>query len=226
MKPGMILKDSALYDGFSLTPKLVEQASEYVLELLQESLSPDFVFHNQRYTVQTVHAVSLISKAEEISLQDQLMLKIAAWFHHTGLTRTAEQHRIASAELATRFLKRYAVEQKIITRIVNVILNSGTAWDVTSLFDMVLHDADWYFLAASNYQEMLDRRKEEMLRINGQLTRLQWFDFIDECFVQHQYLTNYGQEFLHNLRRVNYLNYKNSGQQLITRELLEPKSNF
>ena len=163
----MILQDSTTERGFSLSTKLVERASEHVLELLHEHLSPKFVFHNQRYTVQSVHAVSLISKAEEITLQDQFSLKMAAWFHHTGFIHTVDNHREVSAELATDFLKRFAVDADVIDQVSSIVLQSATAWDVVSLLDMVLYDADFYFLAASNFKEMLDRRKDEMIQING-----------------------------------------------------------
>ncbi|MBK8505337.1 MAG: hypothetical protein IPL46_25930 [Saprospiraceae bacterium] len=223
----MILQDSTTDRGFSLSTKLVDRASEHVLELLQEHLSPKFVFHNQRYTVQAVHAVSLISKAEEITLQDQFSLKMAAWFNHVGFIHTIDNHREVSAELATDFLKRFAVDADVIDQVSSIVLQSATAWDVVSLLDMVLYDADFYFLAASNFKEMLDRRKDEMIQIDGGVTDLEWKDLIDECFVQHQYLTNYGQDFLHNLRRVNYLNYKNTHQsQIHHKEIFEPKSNY
>lgn len=214
-------------NGFSLTTKLVERASEYVLDLLQKNLAARYVFHNQRYTVQTVHAVSVISKAEEISLHDQFTLKIAAWFHHTGFIETHKNHREISAEIASDFLRSYEVDREAIDQVAATILQSGSAWDVISQLDMILYDADWFFLSASNFKEMLDRRKEEMIQINGKLSRLQWADFIEECFVQHQYLTNYGQEFLHNLRRLNYLNYKSQRQGEIPEKiLLETRSNL
>ena len=71
----MIFHDSNIQNGFSLTTKLVDRAAEYVLDLLQENLSPQYVFHNQRYTVQTVHAVTIIGKAEEVTLHDLFTLK-------------------------------------------------------------------------------------------------------------------------------------------------------
>ncbi|MCB0667597.1 MAG: hypothetical protein KDC80_17330 [Saprospiraceae bacterium] len=223
----MILQDSELKNGFSLTTKLVERASEYVLDLLRENLSAKYVFHNQRYTVQTVHAVSIISKAEEINLHDQFALKIAAWFHHTGFIETPSNHREISAEIASDFLRSYEVDPEAIEQVAATILQSGSAWDVVSQLDMILYDADWYFLSASNFKEMLDRRKEEMIQVEGQVSRIRWVDYIEECFVQHQYLTNYGQEFLHNLRRVNYLNYKNQHQsELPQKTVLETRSNF
>lgn len=222
----MILQDSTPKKGLSLSTKLIERASEFVLELLQESLSPTFVFHNQRYTVQTVHAISLISKAEEMSLQDQFILKMAAWFHHTGFIETTENHRTVSVRLASDFLERYDVDPLTIEKVTSTILHSASAWDVNSLLDMVLYDADWYFLAASNYKEMLDRRKEEIIEIDGSLSDQRWSDFIDDCFIQHQYLTNYGQEFLHNRRRTNYLSYKQTNHFQINREIFEPRSNF
>lgn len=223
----MILQDSTPMNGFSLSTKLVERASEYVLELLNENLSPKFVFHNQRYTVQIVHAVSVISKAEEVALNDQFILKVAAWFHHVGFIERKKNHREISAEIAADFLRSFEVEAEAVDQVTSTILKSESPWDVSSTLDMILYDADYYFLAASNYREMLDRRREEMTQIQGPLSALVWADFIEECFVQHQYLTNYGQEFLHNLRRVNYLNYKNLNQgEVHQKNLLETRSNF
>jgi len=223
----MILQDSTPIDGFSLSTKLVERTSEYVLDLLQKDLSSKFVFHNQRFTVQTVHAVSVISKAEEVALNDQFVLKVAAWFHHAGFIERKENHREISAEIAADFLRSFEVDAEAIDQVTNTIQRSASPWDVSSTLDMILYDADYYFLAASNYREMLDRRREEITQLQGPLSPLAWSDLIQEYFVQHQYLTNYGQEFLQNLRRVNYVNYKNLNQaELHQMNLLETKSNF
>lgn len=194
--------------SFSLSTKLIERASEHVLDLLGKKLHTKYIFHNQRYTVQTVHAVTLIAAAEELPLHDQLILQMAAWFHHVGYISTDGNHRQSSTDEARKFLERYEVDEDAIKLISNCILHSASAWDVSNSLEMILYDADWYFLAASNYREMLERRKEEMIQVNGKLSPLQWADFIDECFLKHQYLSNYGQEFLHNLRRLNYFNYK------------------
>lgn len=223
----MILQDSTSTNGFSLTTKLVDRASEYVLELLEENLGPEYVFHNQRYTVQTVHAVALISQAEEVALHDQFVLKMAAWFHHTGFIESPKNHREISAEIVSDFLRSYEVDAEAIDQVTRTIIQSSSVWDVVTPLDMILYDADWYFLSASNYKEMLERRREEMTNREGPISQLKWSEFIDECFVQHQYLTNYGQEFLHNLRRVNYLNYKNQQQDNLSyKSILQTRSNI
>lgn len=205
---GMITDGTS--QSFSISTKLVERASEYVLDLLSNKLDAKYIFHNQRYTVQTVHAVGIIAAAEELPLHDQLILQMSAWFHHVGYISSDTNHRQSSADEARAFLARYEVDQEAISAVSNCILHSESPWDVSNSLDMILYDADWYFLAASNYREMLERRKEEMVQVDGKLSPLQWSDFIDECFLKHQYLTNFGQEFLHNRRRLNYFNYKKS----------------
>ena len=203
-----MIKNGTLITDFVLSTKVVERAAEHVLDLLSEKLPSKFIFHNQRYTVQTVHAVEQIARAEEIPLHDQLLLQMAAWFHHTGYIITTSDHRKESVKFARNFLEGFEVEPQAIDVVCTTILHSGSPWDVTSSFDMILFDADWYYLSASNFREMLQRRKEEMIALQGKLSPLEWSDFIDECFIKHKYLTNFGQEFLNNRRRINYFNYK------------------
>ncbi|NND31594.1 MAG: hypothetical protein HKN76_03315 [Saprospiraceae bacterium] len=201
-------KNGSQITYFSLSTKLVEQAAEHVLNLLSDNLPPEFIFHNQRYTVQTVHAVTQISEAEEMHLHDRFILQIAAWFHHTGFINTNTHHRSESVRLMQEFMQRHEVDEDAINLVSQTIMHSASAWDATTSYDMILYDADWYFLSASNFKEMLERKKEEMVLLHGKLSPLEWSDFIDECFVKHKYLTNYGQEFLNNRRRINYFNYK------------------
>jgi len=207
---------------------LVERASVFSLDLLDKQLNRKYIFHNQRYTAQTVHAIHLISEAEELPTEQKMELEIAAWFHHTGLIQTDSNHREVSAAIAREFLTRSQLAEESIGRITDTIVQSGSPWDVTSLMDMILYDADWYFLAASNFGEMLDRKKEELILRNGDLKALQWLDFMEDAFVRHQYLTNYGKDRLHNLRRINYISIKNQPDQVWpkSRKVYELQSSF
>ncbi len=207
-----------------VSARLVEAASNHVLDLFDQSLHPKYVFHNQRFTILTVNAVRLIGPKEEIDKYELALAELCAWFHITGFIKTEDNYRRESALLARSFLEQHEVDDQSIEEVTNCILQSSSTWDVASELDMILYDAHWYFLAASNFEEMLDRKKEEIRLCQGEISPARWADFIYECFDRHQYLTEFGQTTLHKSRKKNFERLlRNSGKKSFFRPRFEPR---
>src|SRR3989449_9813968 len=84
---------------------IVKKASEYVFELFKEQLPDWAVYHNYDHTVNMVEAAEEIGQDSKLSDAEMEMVALAAWFHDTGYTMTADGYEDKSIELATKFLK-------------------------------------------------------------------------------------------------------------------------
>lgn len=210
--------EHALFAG-----NLADQVSSHVLQLMSQKLSPDYIFHNQRFTVLVVHAVRAIAKGESLPYGQMRKVQIAAWFNHVGLIHRSHKHREVSADLAYQFLKRQKARTDDIEEITSTILNSGSPWEVCTTADKILYDANWYFLAASNYREMLDRYRKEKSIVDGSITDARWMEFLKDCFIHQKYLTTYAQDVLQSRKKANFESYQRQLTRM-TRNVYRPKS--
>ncbi len=183
--------------------EILESASSFVLETLANSLDNEILFHNQRHTVQCVHAVQEIGEAVELSSKENLSVQLAAWFINLGYIQSERKVLDVSVEMMTEFMRKHEVNDLDLNLAIACI--RAIAHDHPStLPEAVMHDAYWYFLSASNHLEMCDRLRAEFLNQDQKFDDLSWRDYVCDLYKNERYVTHYGRSVLEKRKQVNY----------------------
>jgi len=184
--------------------EILEMASSFVLEQLAKHLDPEILFHNQRHTVQCVHAVQDIADALELSPSDRTAVQMAAWFQNVGFIQNDRSPIDTSIEMLEQFVEQYEIESVDVELIKACLLSVHDLDKNHEIAHGVFHDAYWYFLSASNHLEMCDRLRGEWSFRGKTYDDLGWRDFVCDLYKQPRYVTSYGRNVLEKRKQVNY----------------------
>lgn len=172
---------------------LVINAEKHALNLLSSGLDTKYVYHNLAHTQRVVKKVKELIVNMGVNEIDAQNIEIAAWFHDTGFTKSADNHEKESVQILTDFLKVQNVEEKRIKAISNIILATVMGYKPKNILEKIIVDADCAHLASKNFFDYTS-----LLRKEWELTRLKtvtYQDWIKENInfftVQHRFETDY-----------------------------------
>ena len=102
--------------------QILSAARNYVSELYNHQVNPQFVFHNLDHTEDVAEKYSQIADHYDLSSDDRFVLILAAWFHDTGYSRgNASGHEEESSKIASAFLSEHQVDEDVIQRVSSCI---------------------------------------------------------------------------------------------------------
>ncbi len=182
---------------------LVSRASDFVLKLMAEGNCEHNVFHNQRHTVQAVHAVKEIGLAMNLSDHEQNLIALAAWFQNVGYSFSSSDPRKSSADIATDFMTDYQISTFDRDQVLSC-MGSVHQDNINGLLGKIFNDAYWFFLSSHNHLEMSDRLRQEWAYHDRIFSDQNWKHFITDLFRTHRYVTIYGGAVLEKKKMENY----------------------
>lgn len=154
---------------------IIEQAEDFVYQLLKDKLSDSFSYHNFDHTLSVVNAVKTIATAQSVTEHDFELLLLAAWFHDTGYTNGCEKHEAASVVIAEKFLQERNYKAEDIATIASLINATIKSYTPTTTLEKIIRDADYFHLAGKDYLASAEFLKQELkLALNTEFTDLQW----------------------------------------------------
>ncbi|MEY3368786.1 MAG: hypothetical protein RI973_1941 [Bacteroidota bacterium] len=187
---------------------IVKSAYDFVTELLDKELSPDYTYHSLSHTLSVRDASLEIAGYYGIDEQELELLELAALFHDTGFTRTYNNHEDASKEIAAAFLEKQQYPRDRIERIFDLIETTRLGAEPQNLLQKILKDADF------NTREASYLEKSESLRHEWQV--FQGIRMDDETLLKanrkfwegHRFYTGeaerlYGEEKRKTLKKIN-----------------------
>ncbi len=184
--------------------ELLESASSYVLDLHARLLPSAILFHNQRHTVQCVHAAQEISEAMGMTSEDRVIVQLAAWFCNAGHIDEGGDQITKSIELFESYADSQQLDASLREQVISCLQTVSGKKDAEGIMQATLYDAYWYFLAASNHLEMCERLRAEKKSQGEVFDDLTWRDYVCELYKQPRYQTNYGRNVLEKRKQVNY----------------------
>ncbi|MDG1396999.1 MAG: DUF5706 domain-containing protein [Polaribacter sp.] len=172
---------------------LVINAEKYALNLLSSGLDTKYVYHNLAHTQRVVKKVKELMVNMGVNEVDAQNIEIAAWFHDTGFTKSADNHEKESVRIVTDFLKGQNVEEKRIKAISNIILATVMGHKPKNILEKIIVDADCAHLASKNFFDYTSLlRKEWELTGLKTVTYQDWIkENINFFTVQHRFETDY-----------------------------------
>ena len=166
------------------------RAEDYVLQFLQNNM-PDHAYHNLAHVHDVTQAVQTIGQEEQVNADELKLLRLAALLHDIGFVKTSKDHEAIGAEMAKEILPQFAIPEKSIEIIVNMILATKLPQSPATKLESILCDADLDYLGRNDFYETGGKLYQEMLEAGIVETEREW-NIMQRTFLQsHKYHTNY-----------------------------------
>jgi predicted metal-dependent HD superfamily phosphohydrolase len=207
---------------------IVEKANNFVTNLLENNLHPDFLYHNTKHTQRVVKSTKELINSYDLKDNENEQLLIAAWFHDTGYTKGVTNHEENSCKIAKSFLEseKYPVES--IAKIEALIMATRRHYEPQNLHEEIIRDADASHFAQKSYWETTEYLKEELSLLKiADYSNKEWRNENIKMFRdEHKFYTSYAKENWERAKQKNLeqlLKDKKTEKQIAKKEQLKAK---
>ncbi|WP_435255570.1 Pycsar system effector family protein [Tenacibaculum sp. A30] len=170
---------------------LIEKTEQFVVDLLNESLAKNFVYHNIAHTQRVVEKTLELIEGEAFSEVEKQALILAAWFHDVGYTVNPDNHEEESVAIATNFLKNEGVSEVIIGEVSRLIAITKMGVSPSTEVEKILKDADCSHVGSKNYSDFNELlRKERELVCGRTIKDVEWDDANLNFLTKHRFYTS------------------------------------
>lgn len=168
--------------------KIIQEASEYVSELLSKELDSKYVYHSLAHTQNVVENTKLLAELSKLDENESNLLTLAAWFHDTGFTKSDKKHELLSVEIAETFLKQKQVPTESIRTVSELIKSTEVDREPQSHLEGIIRDADCWHLATKNYTDYSSLLKQEWETTKDiEYSKVDWLKVNVDFFTNHKY---------------------------------------
>ncbi len=138
---------------FSLKLQLLrlKDLEEHVFEKLQTELPDNYYFNSFENIRQMYAHASLLSKAENLDIEDDIIIKTSVLLLFSGLTMSYRNYENKSAEYARQILPEYKYTDNQITTIHNLILFAKLQHEPENHFEKIMFDLKTEHFGRSDY---------------------------------------------------------------------------
>ena len=170
---------------------LIEKTEQFVVDLLNESLAKNFVYHNIAHTQRVVEKTLELIEGETFSEVEKQSLLLAAWFHDAGFTVNPDNHEEESVAIATNFLNNEGVSDEIIDEVSRLIAITKMGVSPSTEVEKILKDADCSHVGSKNYSDFNELlRKERELVCDRTIKDVEWDDANLNFLTKHRFYTS------------------------------------
>jgi len=191
------MQENHQHNGSSFESPILDQTRKFVVELMTDKLSDQYVYHNLDHTLEVVSAAAEIASNSNVPENDLEVLLIAAYLHDIGYVKNSEMHEDHSITLSTQFLKGIGADKSYIEQVIGCIEATKMPQNPKNLIQKVLCDADLYHLSSGRYFEKAELLRNEFSTIEkDNITETEWLDMSSVFIDNHQYWTDYAKQML------------------------------
>jgi adenylate cyclase len=167
----------------------LQDIEDMVFKLFDDEAPPDLYFHNSSLIKSICTQVELLSRAESLSDEEYVILKLASVLLLSGYVSDYDNHMEASCQNAMEMLPKYGFKDDDIERTKNLIINSYSGYPDT-LTEKILHDSRYDYLGRIDYIKQIDRLLKEQLAYGKIIDRVNWFSEQELFLNKHDFFTN------------------------------------
>lgn len=172
---------------------IIIAAEAYVVNLLENGLSADFLYHDLQHTLMVAKATRLMASEMNLSAEEKEILELAALFHDTGFVEIYTGHEEKSKEIAQAFLEKENYPAEKIKTIQSCIDATQMAFEPQTLLQKVLKDADFNNLSGQSYKKKAEcLRHEWLVFFDEKHTDEEWLKTNVEFWTDHKFYTPEG----------------------------------
>lgn len=173
----------------SITAQQYQKAYDFIMAMLQNSLSPHLLYHNLQHTKAVIEATEHLAKAEKVSEQDRMLLLTAALFHDAGFTKGYKDHETLSCDIARETLPQFGYPADAIEKICRLIMVTKLPQIPSDPCEKILCDADLYYLGSANFFRESENLYKEF-RAEAIVADHEEWEIKELAFLEaHQYFT-------------------------------------
>jgi len=165
---------------------------DYFIDLLEQN---EFVsklkYHGPHHTLDVMEAAERIGRAEGLSEEELMLVKVAALFHDSGFLNKYQNNEPEGAKLAKRELPRYGFTDAQVEIVEGMILATKIPQDPKNHLEEILCDADLDYLGRDReeFEKISSSLAEELIDMKLLKSKEDW-DPIQVKFLEaHKYFT-------------------------------------
>jgi class 3 adenylate cyclase len=166
----------------------LQDIEEMIIKLFDEEAPPNLYFHNSSMVKSISNQVELLSRAENLSDEDFINLKLASVFLLTGYISDYEKPMEASLRMVEEILPGYGFSRENV-ELANKIIRNSFSDHQESLSDYILHDARYDYLGRVDYIKLTEKLLRERTEFGKHSDRETWIDSLIKQQNDHQFIT-------------------------------------
>ncbi len=167
-----------------------EAAKRHIIRILKHELSSNLTYHSLEHTIDVHDAAIKIAEAEQIPIEDVLLLKTAALLHDIGFTISNENHEENGCIVARKLLPKYGYDDRMIATICDMILSTRIPQNPSNKLEQILCDADLDYLGRSDFETIGQRLYKEWKHFGIVQNKTDWNRKQIEFLRNHRYFTD------------------------------------
>jgi hypothetical protein len=177
---------------FLLKMRLIKlpDIEETIIKMFDDEAPPNLYFHNSILVKNISNQAELLSRAENLTDEDFLRLKLAALFLFTGYISDYDYEKHTEASLLTveELLPRYGFDRRDVDEVKRLIINSFEN-KYESFSDDILHDARYDYLGRIDFIKLTDKLLKEETEYGKIHTREEWLHIQENLLAEHDFRT-------------------------------------
>jgi len=166
----------------------LQDIEEMIIKLFDEEAPPNLYFHNSSMVKSISNQVELLSRAENLSDEDFINLKLASVFLLTGYISDYEKPMEASLRMVEEMLPGYGFSRENV-ELANKIIRNSFSDHQESLSDYILHDARYDYLGRVDYIKLTEKLLRERTEFGKHSDKKTWIDSLIKQQNDHQFIT-------------------------------------
>ena len=166
----------------------LQDIEEMIIKLFDEEAPPNLYFHNSSMVKSISNQVELLSRAENLSDEDFINLKLASVFLLTGYISDYEKPMEASLRMVEELLPGYGFSRENV-ELTNRIIRNSFSDHQESQSDNILYDARYDYLGRVDYTKLMEKLLRERTEFGKHSDRKTWIDSLIKQQNDHQFIT-------------------------------------
>ena len=169
-------------------------AIDHILQRLKEELSPDLKYHAVIHTISIIRNCRKIAESEGISDDDLHLLLTAAAYHDAGFLEAYDRNEPIGCRIAKDTLPQFDFTPDQINRVCGMIMATQPPQSPKNKLEMILCDADLFYLGGDQYEEIAETLYQEFLLHGRKLSRAEWLEMQIQSLSEHRYFTEFAKQ--------------------------------
>ncbi len=166
-----------------------EKVHSFLIQKLEAGLPSYLTYHDAGHTKNVIEATEHLAIAENISGDDLVLLKTAALFHDAGYMQVYKGHEDISWNMSKKYLPDFEYTSDQIETVCQLILATRWPSKPKNHLEMILCDADMYYLGTEHYSFYADKLYQELKKNGTVKTKVDWLLHQVGFLSSHHYFT-------------------------------------
>lgn len=181
-----------------ISNSLLDEAREYVFDLLNTKLSTDLIYHSKDHTLEVMKNAEIIGKHSDLNEDDLNILRMSTLFHDIGFIDVYDGHEEKGVTQVEKFLRGKHIDESIIKEVSYAIRSTKVPQSPKSLISKVLCDADLMNMSfEKDYLKDVESLRKEWINCGkGHFKEEDFFQVSLDFFKTHEFHTDYGKKVL------------------------------